>query len=636
MYALGIDLGTTFTAAGVWRDGRSEVVPLGSRMAAIPSVVHVAEDGTALTGEAAERRALAEPHRAAREFKRRLGDTTPIVLGGAPFSAEQLSAKLLRAVVDAVERREGAAAEAVTVCHPANWGPYKTDLLQQAVRLADLRAPKGISLISEPEAAAVLYSTKAALAVDARVAVYDLGGGTFDAAVMRKAERGFELLGRPEGIERLGGIDFDAAVFAHVAGALEGALDDLDEDDPGAVAAVARLRDDCSRAKEALSEDTEVTIPVLLPSVSTEVRLTRAEFEAMVRPALADTVDALRRALGSAHLDAADLHSVLLVGGSSRIPLVAQLVGDALGRPVAVDTDPKLAVALGAAVWSGELLPGSSRTQAAPRPVEPARGAVAAAGAAAAVGGAASAAGRDAGPDAGSDARGAGRIPVVSHRAAAGRGRPAPGTGITPVAATPAAGHEATSGEGGPAGGRVPSSGSPRWLIPAIVAALVLAGGAAATATIMQGGRDDRETPPPPAPTTAGATGEPTVSVQPSVAVTTGPGPDAGGGQGAVDTDGDGIRDSRERELGTDPAARDTDGDRIRDGRELEIGTDPLSADTDGDGFGDGMETDAGMDPLVPDAAWTPDATAEPTPAEVPTTTSPPTTTTAPEPTAGP
>jgi actin-like ATPase involved in cell morphogenesis len=625
MYALGIDLGTTFTAAGVWRDGRSEVVPLGSRMAAIPSVVHVAEDGTALTGEAAERRALAEPHRAAREFKRRLGDTTPIVLGGAPFSAEQLSAKLLRAVVDAVERREGAAAEAVTVCHPANWGPYKTDLLQQAVRLADLRAPKGVSLISEPEAAAVLYSTKAALPVDARVAVYDLGGGTFDAAVMRKAERGFELLGRPEGIERLGGADFDAAVFAHVAGALGGALEELDEDDPVAVAAVARLRDDCSRAKEALSEDTEVTIPVLLPSLSTEVRLTRAEFEAMVRPGLADTVDALQRALGSARLDPADLHSVLLVGGSSRIPLVAQLVGDALGRPVAVDTDPKLAVALGAAVWSGELLPGGSGAGHSPRPVSPARGAAAAAGAAAAsaavtgsvpadgVTGTSAAAGVAAAAG-GPGPADTGRVPVVSHRTPVSGHVPAPGHVPPPPA------DERASRDGA-------ASGSPRWLIPAIVAALVLVGGAAATAAILQSGGDEREVPP----VTLTETDAPTASVPPTAA-TPAPGTDreAGGGggdgQGSVDTDGDGLSDTRERELGTDPADRDTDGDRIRDGREIEIGTDPLSADTDGDGFEDGTETDARMDPLVPDAEWTPDVTVEPT-LVAETTTAAPTTT---------
>ena len=181
------------------------------------------------------------------------------------------------------------------------------------------------------------------------IAVYDLGGGTFDAAVVRKTADGVELLGTPEGIERLGGVDFDEAVFAHVAAALGGALGELDPDDPAAMAAVLRLRAECVEAKEALSADTEVSIPVLLPNVSTEVRLTRAELEAMIRPPLADSLTAMRRALRSAGVEAAGLTAVLLAGGSSRIPLVAQLVSAELGRPVAVDAHPKHGVALGAA-----------------------------------------------------------------------------------------------------------------------------------------------------------------------------------------------------------------------------------------------------------------------------------------------
>ncbi len=347
MYALGIDLGTTFTAAATWRAGRAEVAPLGSRTAAIPSVVLLREDETMLTGETANRRALSEPHRVAREFKRRLGDTTPILLGGVPYSAEALTGRLLRAVIDEVVTREGGYPTSICVSHPANWGEYKIDLLRQSLRIADLTAP--VTLITEPEAAAIFYAQQQRIEPASLVAVYDLGGGTFDAAVLRKGSSGFELLGQPEGIERLGGIDFDAAVFSHVARALGGALTDLDEDDPTVIAAVSRLREECTDAKEALSSDTDVTIPVLLPNLSTEVRLTRGELEAMVRPALHDSIEALKRALRSAGVTAEQLHSVLLVGGSSRMPIVGQLVGAELGRPVAVDAHPKHAVALGAA-----------------------------------------------------------------------------------------------------------------------------------------------------------------------------------------------------------------------------------------------------------------------------------------------
>jgi molecular chaperone DnaK len=347
MYSLGIDLGTTYTAAATWRNGHAETASLGSRAAAIPSVVLLREDETFVTGETANRRGLTEPHRVAREFKRRLGDTTPIMLGGVPYSAEALMARLLRTVVDEVAKREGGPPTAITVSHPANWGPYKTDLLLQAVRLAGLEEP--VSFTTEPEAAAIFYSQQQRIEPGSIVAVYDLGGGTFDAAVLRKKPVGFEILGRPEGIERLGGIDFDAAVFAHVAGAIGGKLAELDEDDPSVIAAVARLREEVVQAKEALSSDTDVSIPVLLPNLSTEVRLTRAELEAMVRPALSDSIEAMKRALRSANVTPDQLHSVLLVGGSSRMPIVAQLVGAELGRPVAVDAHPKHAVALGAA-----------------------------------------------------------------------------------------------------------------------------------------------------------------------------------------------------------------------------------------------------------------------------------------------
>ncbi|MBA2474149.1 MAG: Hsp70 family protein, partial [Pseudonocardiales bacterium] len=120
--------------------------------------------------------------------------------------------------------------------------------------------------------------------------------------------------------------------------------------DPAALAAMVALRRECTEAKEALSSDTEVTIPVLAPGVQAQVRLVRAEFEEMIGPLVAQTVEALRRALRSAQVEPGDLDAVLLVGGSSRVPLVAQLVSAELGRPVAIDADPKAAIALGAAL----------------------------------------------------------------------------------------------------------------------------------------------------------------------------------------------------------------------------------------------------------------------------------------------
>jgi molecular chaperone DnaK (HSP70) len=317
----------------------------------VPSVVLLREDGEFLVGEAAERRAVTEPQRVAREFKRRMGDPAPIVLAGTPFSADALTARLLRWTADRVAAVEGGQAARVAVSHPANWGDYKKDLLRQAIRLADL---DDAVTLSEPEAAAIHYASLERVAPGSLVAVYDLGGGTFDASVLRKTHGGWDILGEPEGIERLGGIDFDEAMFQHVVASLGDAVEQLDPDDPAAMAAVARLRRECVAAKEALASDTDASIPVVLPSLQTEVRVTRGEFEESIRPSLTQSVGALRRALRSAGIEAHEVSAVLLVGGSSRIPLVAQLVGAELGRPIAVDAHPKHGVALGAAMTAAE------------------------------------------------------------------------------------------------------------------------------------------------------------------------------------------------------------------------------------------------------------------------------------------
>jgi molecular chaperone DnaK (HSP70) len=168
--------------------------------------------------------------------------------------------------------------------------------------------------------------------------------------VLEKTADGFEILGKPEGIEHLGGIDFDEAVFQHVRASLDSALDELDPTDSAALVAVARLRQECVESKEALSSEADTVIPVLLPNRQTEVRLTRPQFEGMVRAPILETVAAFRRALQSAAVDAAQLKAVLLVGGSSRVPLVGELISAEFGRPVAVDAHPKHAIALGAAL----------------------------------------------------------------------------------------------------------------------------------------------------------------------------------------------------------------------------------------------------------------------------------------------
>ncbi|WP_091470496.1 Hsp70 family protein [Paenarthrobacter nitroguajacolicus] len=365
-YVLAIDVGTSFTAAALVKPGQGpipapEILSLGLHGSAVPSVLFYADDGRVLVGEAAERRGLDDPRRMVREFKRRIGDSVPLAVGDSWLAPEDVYARMARWVVDRAEEREGSAPSSIIMTHPAAWGQHRTSLVLAALNVAGLQ---DITLISEPEAAALHYASQTRVDDGSIVAVYDLGGGTFDTAVLRKAGAGnFELLGRPDGIETLGGADFDAAVLRHVMGHLgEGAA--LDASSPETLAALSRLRRECREAKEALSLDSEASVAVSLPGTQLSVRLVRSEFEAMIEAPVRDTVDALQRSLRSINLEAQDLSAVLLIGGSSRIPLVAELISVELDRPIAVDADPKSSICLGAAV-AGLRRSGSSAVDAA-------------------------------------------------------------------------------------------------------------------------------------------------------------------------------------------------------------------------------------------------------------------------------
>ena len=369
-FVLGIDIGTSFSAAAVARlDGAGQPAPqvlnLGVRGGAVPSVIFLGEDGQVLVGEAAERRGTTHPDRLVREFKRRVGDAVPIVVGELCVAPEDIVATMARWVVDRAQEREGEPPAAIAIAHPASWGGYKRDLIRQALAGVGL---SDVTLVSEPEAAAVHYASQERVDEGSTIAVYDLGGGTFDAAVLQKSSaETFRTLGRPEGIERLGGADFDDAVFGHVASCAADDLAGLDTSDPGVLMALARLRRECTEAKEALSTDSEASIPVLLPGGQSQIRLVRSEFEAMIDDGVQTTIEALKRAMQAADTDAEDLSAILLIGGSSRIPLVAQLLSAEFNRPIAIDADPKASISLGAAFSAAAMLaPAAAEAEGGP------------------------------------------------------------------------------------------------------------------------------------------------------------------------------------------------------------------------------------------------------------------------------
>ncbi|WP_141725273.1 Hsp70 family protein [Micromonospora pallida] len=357
---MGIDLGTSFAAAATAAAGTLNMVPLAGQAIVTPSVAYLDENGALLTGEAADRLGLRDPGRAAREFKRRLGDPTPVILDGVPHSPTALMAALLRSVVDTVSQAQGGPPDRIVLTHPAVWGPYRREQFAAIPHLAGLPHPQtesesdGPTVITttEPVAAATYYCSTQPLPPDGLLAVYDLGGGTFDSAVVRNGRDGLEIVGTPEGIEWLGGADFDQAILDHVDRQLGGAITALDPTDPGTTSILANLQRDCMLAKEALSTHEKADITVPLPGSVRHVTVTREAFEQMITPPVETTIETFRRTLTAAGVTLQDLTAVLLVGGSSQIPLVTQMLRDTLRRPIMINTHPKHAVALGAAMLS--------------------------------------------------------------------------------------------------------------------------------------------------------------------------------------------------------------------------------------------------------------------------------------------
>ena len=363
-YGIGIDLGTSFTAAAVNGPEGTRMVPLAPEVI-VPSVAYPAPNGSLLVGPAALASAP-DPARVARNFKRRLGDPTPLVLGGSAYSPATLMAAQLREVIAVATANAGGPPASVVLTCPAIWGPYRREHFTEVPRLAGLA---DVQLLTEPEAAATHYSSERRLGDGEVVAVYDLGGGTFDTTILRMRAGRMEILGTPEGIEHLGGIDFDETLLAHLDERLDGAIGALDPADPAASRALGAIRAICVRAKEDLSTEPDVELSVPLPSGPRAVTITRREFNDMIRPSVQLTADALHRTTTSAGLRADDLSAVLLAGGSSRIPLVEQVVSQEFGKPVRVTLHPKYTVALGAAAIAAR----PRASSPAPRPPIPAQ-----------------------------------------------------------------------------------------------------------------------------------------------------------------------------------------------------------------------------------------------------------------------
>ena len=367
-FAVGVDFGSTKTKVAItkWDNDSGPAAECLRVAAAIPSVVFLGEQNELAIGEHAQKLGATDPHRVIRDFKRRVGDSVPIIADGWSESTESVVAAFVRRIVDEISDEQNATPDLVALAYPAHWGNYKQALIAGALRDAGLAE---VLLVTEPAAAITDAALPATGGVET-VLVYDLGGGSFDAAVMTRSANGeFRTVGIPQGLDWLGGDDFDQAIFSRVRDGVR--LTDTVPADPEILTQMSRLREACTQAKETLSLDTEVTIPVATTRYRTRFRLVRAEFDELIRDAIEDTLDAARRVIGSAGLSVPDIDAIVLVGGSSRIPLVAQMISAEFSLPIVVDPRPEDSIALGAARLAVECLQARQAALLPTPPVEP-------------------------------------------------------------------------------------------------------------------------------------------------------------------------------------------------------------------------------------------------------------------------
>lgn len=382
-FRLGIDFGTSHTTAILrWPDGHARPLLFdGSPL--LPSAVYADPGGRLLVGRDAIHAARLDPARFEPTPKRRVADAgaqSTVHLGDQEVGVTAMVAAVLARVRDEAVRVSGVRAGdlAVTLTHPAAWSVERTNVLAEACRQAELPDPR---LVPEPVAAAGYFSAVLGRTISpgSALVVYDFGGGTFDASVVSPADGGYVVLAI-DGLADVGGVDLDAALLQHVAQTHREADPEawrrLEEPQTAADRRHRRhLIEDIRTAKEMLSRADSATVP--LPLLEQEAHLTRAEFETLARPMLERTIRTTVGVIAAADLQPGGVAAVLLVGGSSRIPLVAQLLREGTSLEPATIDQPETVVAEGsvrlAGGATGDTRVGSSVPVANPDlPTEPA------------------------------------------------------------------------------------------------------------------------------------------------------------------------------------------------------------------------------------------------------------------------
>ena len=349
---IGIDLGTTNSCVAVMEGGEPVVIPNAEGNRTTPSVVAFSKNGERLVGQIAKRQAVTNPENTVISIKRKMGTADKVKIEGDSFTPQEISAMILQKLKTDAENYLGQKVTQAVITVPAYFNDSQRQATKDAGKIAGLEV---LRIINEPTAAALAYGMDKEQ--DQKILIYDLGGGTFDVSILDIGDGVFEVLST-SGNTHLGGDDFDNRIIDYLVSEFkkENGID-LSTDKM----AMQRLKEAAEKAKIELSgvQETQINLPFITADSTgpkhLDVTLTRAKFEELIHDLIEATAGPVNQALKDAKLTANDIHKVLLVGGSTRVPAVQEEVKRLLGKEPDKGINPDECVAIGAAIQGGVL-----------------------------------------------------------------------------------------------------------------------------------------------------------------------------------------------------------------------------------------------------------------------------------------
>ena len=350
---IGIDLGTTNSCVAVMEGGEPVVIPNAEGNRTTPSVVAFSKNGERLVGQIAKRQAVTNPDNTVISIKRKMGTNEKVNIDGDSFSPQEISAMILQKLKADAENYLGQQVTQAVITVPAYFSDSQRQATKDAGKIAGLEV---LRIINEPTAAALAFGMDKE-DQDQKIMIYDLGGGTFDVSILDIGDGVFEVLAT-NGNTHLGGDDFDERIINYLVDEFKKSNGiDLRQDKM----AMQRLKEAAEKAKIELSgmQQTQINLPFITADSNgpkhLDVTLTRAKFEELIGDLIEATKIPVENALKDAKITAADLHKVLLVGGSTRVPAVQEAVKKITGKEPDKGINPDECVAIGAAIQGGVL-----------------------------------------------------------------------------------------------------------------------------------------------------------------------------------------------------------------------------------------------------------------------------------------